>query len=237
MYWPKLYVLLLTYAPDMESPRVNYARKTLTSALHAIGSYLGQVSVHIADDGSPSQHRNTLIEIAGGYPCVRGVTSTNAERRGYGHSYNLATQTIHIYEGSIVLVLEDDWEAEGDLRIEQHVRALLNEGVGCIRLGYLGATEELRGTVRWFADEPYLLFDPKSEERHVSAGHPRLETIEWQREVGPWDEHDPMGYPLNAGTVEWLWCGRPAARKRVAFPLCRGPFAHIGAVQAREDQR
>lgn len=235
MDWPKLYVMLLTYAPDMDSPRKDYARETLMSTLKAL-DYPGQISVHIADDGSPEMHRERLREIAGGYPFVKGITVTNAERGGYGHSYNLATQVIHLHEGTIILPLEDDWRAVGPLNIRQHVQALMTGEVGCIRLGYLGLTGALRGTVRPIAGMPYLVFDGDSSERHVAAGHPRLETIEWQRSVGPWPERDREGKPLDAGTVEFIWCGREAARRGVAWPMRDGPYAHIGTVQAREDQ-
>lgn len=230
---PTLYIMLLTYTDDPDGPRAQYAHKTLRSVLDHL-HYSGQISVHIADDGSPSSHIDRLRELAGVYSRVQGVTSTNAQRRGYGASYNLATQVIHT-SGALVLPLEDDWELVHDLDLDHYARALLTckPKIGCIRLGYLGYTQELRGSLEICAERQFLLFDSNSSERHVSAGHPRLETIEWEREVGPWAEG------LDPGATEFEWCGRASARHGVAWPMdtpSGGWFAHIGTVQARADQ-
>lgn len=231
----KLYILLLTYAESMDSPRAKYAEKTLRCVLDNL-NYSGPVSVHIADDGSPQEYRDRLVDIAGGYKRVQGVTVTNSERRGYGASYNLATQVVHTW-ADVVLPLEDDWELPKDLGkeldINAHVQTLMTTAIQCIRLGYLGFTQDLNGTLGIQNGQTYLLFDPDSPERHVSAGHPRLETVRYEREVGPWEEG------LDPGMTEHVWCGHPGARRGVAWimssPLS-GYFKHIGTVQARTDQ-
>lgn len=227
----KLYLLLLTYAESMKSPRKDYAEKTLRSTLDNL-KFSGPVSVHIADDGSPQEYRDWLVDIAGGYPQVQGVTVTNAERRGYGASYNLATQVVHTW-ADIVLPLEDDWMLPAPLSIDSHVETLTQDKIQCIRLGYLGFTKDLIGTVGSQNGQVYLLLDPDSPERHVSAGHPRLETVQFERNVGPWEEG------VDPGMTEHLWCGRPGARRGVAWimgsPL-DGYYKHIGSVQARTDQ-
>lgn len=231
---PRLTILLLTYAPDVSHPRSEYARMTLRSALDGI-CYDGDVWVHIADDGSDPEHVERLQELAGGYAHVRGVGTSNAQRSGYGASYNLATQQVHLANG-LVLPLEDDWVLSGMLDLNRYARALLLpiKTIGCIRLGYLGYTQRLRGSFVSVEGEHYVLLDPDSEERHVAAGHPRLETVEWERAVGPWPEG------LDPGTTEFEWCGYPEARKGVAWPVVTPPggwFHHIGTVQARSDQQ
>lgn len=234
--WPKLYIVLLTSAKDPDGPRAKYAEAALRSVLTDM-SYAGQTSVHVADDGSPQVHRDRMCAIAGGFDHVHGVTVSNAEGRGYGESFNLATQVTHQH-ADLILPLEDDWIVEHPFSLDGYVQALaaatLESAVGCIRLGYLGFTQELRGRVISLAGKPLLLLDPESPEPHVFAGHPRLETVAWERWVGPWPV-DPLT-PIDAGTTEFIVSSRDNARRGVAWPLDGGKFSHIGTVQAREDQ-
>lgn len=192
--------------------------------------------MHIADDGSNAGHVDELRKIAGGYVHVKGVGSSNAERRGYGASYNIATQHVHATPDGIVLPLEDDWVLDRTLDLEPYAHALIQpeSPISCIRMGYIGYTQPLRSQIVDIASVRYLLFDSRSEERHVCAGHPRLETVAWERRVGPWPEG------VDPGTAEYLWCGYDAAREGVAWPLDApkgGWFQHIGTVQARNDQQ
>lgn len=235
---PNLVIVVFTY------DRPEYAERTIRWVLSNI-TYSGQVSLHIADDGSPEGQVEFLAEAAmdeaQGRPYqFAGVTTTNAERGGYGASYNLATQVTHL-RGEVFLCLEDDWELRAMLDLDALVGALMESTqIECIRLGYLSGTQQLRGEIAYAAGQTFLLLDPTSPERHVLAGHPRLETLRFQRSVGPWPEG------LNAGATEFEVCGRVEAREGVAWPLDignsatpsgRSVFAHIGAIQARSDQR
>lgn len=220
MTHPALALVLLTY------DRPETAFRTLRAALDRI-EYPGPIDVHIADDGSPVGYLDDLRQLAGGYEGVRQVGQTNAARRGYGASYNLATQVIHA-EHQLVLPLEDDWELTRPLPLEPLVATLWGHyGIDCIRLGYLGFTQELRGRVVETPAGKMLLLDPDSEEPHVFTGHPRLELVDFQRRVGAW----PEGLP--AGRTEWEVSARPEARRGVAWPMDvvmpRGDlFVHIG---------
>lgn len=226
----RLTIMLLTYAADAKSERAKYAMTTLRSVLDNL-RYDGEIAVHIADDGSPDAHRATLRKLAGGYKHVVAVGESNAKRRGYGASYNLATQAVHPGTG-FVLPLEDDWELVRELDVTPFVLGLDGGRFGCVRLGYLGTTQELRGRVLHSWGKTYLELDPTSPEPHVWAGHPRIETVEWQRDVGPWPEG------LEPGSTEFAVAHIPAARDGVVFPLYWDmSFAHIGTVQAREDQK
>ena len=222
----RLAILLLTYE------RLEYARRTLESLAEGL-RWSGDLHVHIADDGSAPEYRGELAELARRLWPDAGHTVTDAQRSGYGASYNLATQVVHGL-ADLVLPLEDDWELLRPLDLDRYARAL-RPPIECIRLGYLGLTQPLRGEIRYVEGVPLLVLDPDSPERHVSAGHPRLETVDHERAIGPWRQG------LDPGATEFDWCGRPAARRGVAWPLdIRAPgdlFAHIGAVQAREDQR
>lgn len=225
----KIAVVLLTYE------RTQYAER----ALYSLGALIGaQLHIHIADDGSRHEHRQRLFEIACDHVGELNVTVTNSARGGYGKNYNLAMQTVHNLGGiDAVLPLEDDWELTRVLDVEPLLRALNSSiGVECIRLGYLAFTQALWGRVmsaepEWYK---YLLLDPDSAEPHVFAGHPRLETIEFEKRVGPWPEG------LLPGQTEFEVAHRPAARRGVAWPMdlaypTRDPlFAHIGTIKSTD---
>lgn len=229
-----IYVILLTYASSVESPRSEYARITLESVLKNLKTK-EELKFHIADDGSDPEHIESLKKLCDKYK--KPYSFTNAERRGYGASYNLATQQCH-WDGDYLLMLEDDWKLTRELNLDDMVNGL-DSGLNCIRMGYLGWTSPLYGTFMKYGDATYLEIDPKSEETHVWSGHPRLETKEFQRNMGPWPEG------VDPGTTEFLVSQRDESRQKVAWPLdfninasqqWANCFAHIGAVQARMDQ-
>lgn len=223
MNWPTLGVMLLTY------DRLDYAQRTV-AAMIANCCYSGEVVWHVADDGSPEGYREQLLEML-----PEGSTVSNSEQRGYGASFNLASQVLHA-KAQVILPLEDDWELLRPFRFDGFVQALLEGPVNCIRMGYIGYTQELRGQFDWIADQHFLTLDPESEEPHVWAGHPRLETVGRQRSIGEWPEG------MNAGSTEFVVAQRKESRQGVAWPvgaiLAHGDlFAHIGTIQARQDQK
>lgn len=223
--YPPLTIQLMT------CDRWDYARRTLQSTFRNL-RYSGEVALHIADDsrgeGAADQVID-LLQLAGNRP----NHSTRTGGHSYGRSYNLATQAVH-ERGGLVLVLEDDWELCMPLDVDRLADAFDRVwAVGCIRLGYVGYTQELRGRfvpVGGNSTDHLLMLDPASPERHVFAGHPRLETVEWQRKAGPW----PEGLP--AGQTEFEVAG--AVRDGIAWPMWIPPsraYAHIGTRRARED--
>lgn len=221
---PPLTVILLTYTPAHDHPRHDYAVRTLLSVILNL-RYSGELRLHIADDGSPEKARKGLEKIAlNAKGFFRRVTITNTERRGYGANYNAATQAIHGEPDDLVLPLEDDWVLGHDLNIDPYADDLAIMEANVIRFGYLGYTQPVLGeVVSGISGQLYLAINPDSPERHVNAGHPRLETVRYQRLVGPWDE------TLAPGATEFEWCARPEARQRVLWPLNgQGPFGHIG---------
>lgn len=217
----RLGVMLLTYN------RLAYAERTLRSTLDNLVMHGIELQVHVASDGDTSEYIDRLREVAGGYKHVVAVTHSNSERAGYGANYNLALQTVHL-SCDYVLPLEDDWELQRPFSVPRLISDMAELKLGCVRLGYVGFTQPLRTQFRFAGGSYWLEFDPDSEEPHVFAGHPRVETREWQREVGPWPEH------LKPGETEFAVTYIPAARKRVGWPLDlvhpRGDlFHHIGA--------
>ncbi len=223
--WPNLCILLLTYN------RLEFATKTVRSVLENL-HYSGQLRVHIADDGSDEEYRESLRTLVGGYSNVVGVGVSNSERRGYGANYNLAMQAVHSHS-RIVLPLEDDWQLTAPFDLDPLVKALGEEYFGCIRLGYLGLTQSLSGEFILANGIIWLLLNPDSPEPHVFAGHPRLETVDWEKAVGPWPED------LDPNTTEFAVCHQPEAREGVVWPVSMlttngGLFAHIGSYEAGE---
>jgi LmbE family N-acetylglucosaminyl deacetylase len=229
----KVAIVLLTWSPSIENPRSEYARRTLESVLENVDPGGMDLHLHIADDGSDPLHVSALVEIArfhGFEPTI-----TNAERGGYGRSYNLATARLHS-EYDLIMPIEDDWLLTRRIELEPLANAIekSNGEIRCIRLGYIGFTQELRGRFCSAADQLFLVLDPNSPEPHVFAGHPRLETVEFERTLGVWPEG------LGAGATEWELVHRWDSRVGVAWPVdlgipasqARGAmFAHIGTVQ------
>jgi GT2 family glycosyltransferase len=221
-----LTIVLFTYSPTVDGPRAGYALRTLRSVLDNLKT-TATLKVHIADDGSAPGHVENLRALAGSYGQVLTVGSTNADRQGYGASYNLATQATH--SGSdYILPLEDDWELPHPLYVDRYLDALDRGIFGCIRLGYLGVTQTLEAHVVKIDSYAYWLLHPDSAEPHLFAGHPRLETVGWQRQMGAWEEG------LEPGPTEWSVAMR--VRDGIVWPADGGHFAHIGTIQARTDQ-
>jgi Glycosyl transferase family 2 len=219
----KLALVLLTYN------RLDYARNTLTTFYkHATP----KIALHIADDGSPDGYVDALVKLARKLGAPQ-VSFSISPRGGYGHSFNLATQVTHQI-ADYVFMLEDDWELLKPLDLTTYAADLdAVPQIDCIRLGYLSWTQPIGGALVHAPSRKYLLLDPNSPEPHVFAGHPRLERVSYQREVGPW----PTG--LDPNQTEFTTAHFPRARQGVAWPLGLdaregyGLFAHIGSERAR----
>lgn len=220
-----LTIVLFTYN------RPEYARRTIHTTLANI-DHDGQVNVHIADDGSPQEQIDEIIaqvhyDMTAHY--LNGtITHSNAQRGGYGKSYNLAMQQTH--SADYLLCLEDDWELTRTLYTEPIIKAMEADPMhfGCVRLGYLGHTQDLWGEVIYESGMNWLYLDPTSAEPHVFAGHPRLETVAWQKHLGVWPEY------LEPGNTEFYVATQmPQSREGVVWPMdmvkSHGDlFVHIG---------
>jgi len=215
-------VILLTYQ------RMEYARRTLESlARHLTAPE--PVWVHVADDGSPQEYRDELVSLARDL-YADNVSVSNSDRRGYGGNYNAATNIVHGI-ADVVLPLEDDWELIRPLDLTPIAKVLRDGHFNCVRMNYIGYTDELRGSFRYYEELQWLELDPASPEKHVFSGGPRLETVAFERAIGLWPEG------LQQGHTELAVAGRVEARQGVAWPvdLIRpkgDAFVHVGTVQA-----
>lgn len=236
----KVAVNFLTYTPSMDHPRVKYAKECWKKLLLNL-DYEGELLWHIADDGSPWEHVEDLKNLAWTYRQVIPTVS-NSQHRGYGANMNMATQVIHPL-ADIVLPIEEDWELVRQFDISGLVKVLEQASqdygdpdyIGCIRLGYLGWSNRVEGWLTQIANQTFFRMDAACLETHVFAGHPRLETVEFEKRLGAWPEGIRPGY------TEMEVCNRPMSRHGVAWPLDAGInasqdyanlFAHVGEVQA-----
>lgn len=220
-------IILLTC--DRPKERCDYARTVLRSLKNLVTDE--EIWLHIADDGSDPAYRDEMIAAAREMYGARS-SITDAQGSGYGANYNVATQVVHDIDGvDLILPLEDDWELTRPLDLAP-IAAVLRDGVfGCVRMGYIGFTQELRATFVSHGGHHWLALDPESAEPHVFAGGPRLETVAWERTVGPWDEH------LSAGETEFNIAHRPEARVAIGWPVDLikpqgDAFVHVGALKA-----
>lgn len=213
---------LLTYN------RFEYARETIESFYDNV---VGRPHLHIADDGSPKGYITKLIDVARkvGAP---SISFTNSERGGYGRNVNLASQVTHEL-ATHVFMLEDDWRLLRKLDLAEYVADMeALSDLDCVRFGYLSWTQPLGGMLSCGPFHKYLMLNPNSPEPHVWSGHPRLERVEFQRQVGEWPEG------LAPGETEFRVAHLRRARYGVGWPLGvdaregYGLFAHIGTVRS-----
>src|SRR3989304_4312281 len=130
---------------------------------------------HLADDGSSQEYRDELIELARDL-FGSNVSATNSERSGYGGNYNAATQVVHGIS-DLILPLEDDWELQRDLYLGSVANVLRGGLFSCVRMGYIGYTDDLRGIFRYAEGMQWLEVGPASPEKNGLAGGPPFETV------------------------------------------------------------
>ncbi len=228
--------------------RLEYAIRTAESTARNL-RHDGPVHWHIASDGDNDAYIGQIRDAIGpGVP----ITVTNAGGRGYGASYNLASQVVHPL-ADYVLPLEDDWELLRPLDTAPILKMLACGGhqgqrewqwavpppadfyAQSVRLGYLGYQWPITTHLFKTDESLWMALDSGSQDQNVAAGHPRIETVAYQRAVGPWDEG------LNPGATELGWVQRPSARRGVVWPLTivslansvtGDMFAHVGSVRS-----
>lgn len=222
-----LCICLLTYL------RTDYARMTINGILNNLIIPNGlDVRFHIADDGSQDGHVKYLVEFIRERLPGAEISVTNADRGGYGRNVNLASQVTNEYE--FILMLEDDWELVRPLFLDDILSDMQSEPrIQSVRLGYLSHTQALRGEVITVGKHhrKYLLLDGDSPEPHVFAGHPRIETVAYQRAVGEWPEN------MEPGDTEFAVAHIAAARYGIVWPMdlvkpSGDLFCHIGTVRS-----
>lgn len=220
-------IVVSMFTCDRPEERKGYAFQTLEGLRKLRASE--ELWLHVADDGSSQVYRDTLVDL-GHKIFDERVSVSNSDGRGYGASWNASTQITHGLT-DLVTSVEDDWQLQREFDLDP-IADVVRAGVfGCVRMGYIGYTQELRGKFVSHGGLQWLALDPDSPEPHVFAGGPRLCSVEWERFVGPWPEG------MAAGETEFAVAHFPNARRGVAWPVDliypRGDlFAHVGTLKA-----
>lgn len=220
-------IAVTIFTCNRPAERADYAFATLDALSKLRASE--PLHLHVADDGSSQSYRDTLCAMAAKTFGDR-VTVSNSDGRGYGASFNAATMVTHGLT-DLVASVEDDWELQREFDLDP-IADVVRAGVfGCVRMAYIGYTQDLRGKFVSHGGLQWLLLDHDSPEPHVFAGGPRLCSVSWERFVGPWPEG------MAAGETEFAVAHKPNARRGVAWPVDliypRGDvFAHVGTLKA-----
>lgn len=226
-------VILITYGHTPE--RTQYAVRTIGGVYKHLR--YPDWSWYVSDDGSQSEHLDAVTyAIKSRTPEMRPIVGGHSDHISYGAGANRGLQEAFKH-GSLVLMLEDDWELFRDLDIWKYAALLMERpDVGMVRMGYINTG--LSGTVIGHNGSLYWALDD-SQSRSYSvfgfAGHPALIHQRFFDHVGLYPER------LQPGDTELAMCWKVASRygPKVVWPCElgeRGPWGAIGTVQSYEWQ-
>lgn len=206
--------------------RTDVALRTIAAA-RANLRYGGNLLWYVADDGSPREHVETVLEAVGG-----DLWGWHSERLYYGGNCNRAWAAANEHS-ALTFWLEDDWELQQPLDLYPYAALLMeSHEVGMVRLGNLNLDMRARtwahgGHVYWKLDR-----EPHIEGTPVFAGHPSLRHRRYLDAYGY--------YPVipNPGETELAYAyqfrqGSPDA-PGIVWPADIGSgnlFGHIGSVK------
>lgn len=209
---PTIHILLTTYV------RTDCAVRTV----QAINKNFLWPNIQwwVSDDGSPSGHVEQLTEVIEG-----SYTLYNSERKGVGHGMNTCLRAI-FSQGTLVLVLEDDWELIRPFDPTPYVRLLEDyPDYGMVRFGYLSGnllatTESKENRILWKLE--------RNNETYRFAGHPSLRHKRFHESYGYYPED------RSPGLTELAMCSNVNVLPgpHIVYPAeCGqwGIFGHIGA--------
>lgn len=205
--------------------RTDVALRTIAAAKANL-RYGGELLWYVADDGSPPEHYQAVLEAVG------DVWGAHSERRGYGANCNAAWAVAN-QKSPLTLWLEDDWELRQPLDLYTYAALLMETAeIGMVRLGLLnldirGRTWAHGGLVYWKLDrEPHLEGTP------VFTGHPSLRHRRYADAYGPY----PEGLKPGDTELAYAWqfrIGTPDA-PGIVWPAdypANGYWGHIGAIK------
>ena len=206
--------------------RTDVALRTIVAARRNL-HYGGPLYWYVADDGSPVEHVNAVLEAVGG-----DLLAYHSARRGYGGNANDAWSAVD-QVSALTLWLEDDWELRQPLDLYRYACLLMEtHEVGMVRLGVLNLDMRGRswahgGAVYWKLDrEPHLEGTP------VFTGHPSLRHRRYRQVYGDYPEG------LLPGETELAYAYQfrqgPPDAPAIVWPAdypAMGFFGHIGSVK------
>lgn len=217
---PAVYIILTTYK------RTQFALQTIDSIhRNLLWSNLGWI---ICDDHSEGNHVSQLVEAIGQ---TNHLWIYDSQRRGVGNGMNTALNYVWSIGGSLILMLEDDWELKYPMDLTPYVNTLLNhEQHGMIRFGYLSP-----GVQATLINEENRLYWKTEDNgfQYRFTGHPSLRHKRFHDVYGYYDEGLAPGY------TELSMCGKVNARSgpNILIPAdggWYGYFHHIGAESLKD---
>lgn len=216
-------IILQTYR------RTDVALRTIAAARQYL-HYSGPLHWYVADDGSPREHVDAVLEAL---PIQ--ILGHHSQRRGYGGNANAAWDVAD-KTGALTFWLEDDWELRAPLDLYAYACLLMEtHEVGMVRLGVLNLDMRGRswahgGRVYWKLDrEPHLEGTP------VFTGHPSLRHRRYRQAYGDYPEGLAPGETELAYAYQFR-VGSPDA-PAIVWPAdypAQGFFGHIGTVKTED---
>lgn len=190
---PKISILFLTYKRTVE------ALTTINATCKNIVYPKELISFYVADDGSPKEHMDAIIETIKnngvsllGFHNERIRDFGNESTYHSGIGWNKGLMACHV-NSAIVMIEEDDWELRQPLDIRPYVRLLEErEDIGIVRLGHLavGSTVEIVG----YDGIHYLEY--MRGRQYCYSGNPYLRHRRFSEDYGMFAEN------LNPGEME-----------------------------------
>jgi len=177
---PVTIVVTTWFPPDTAQERTHAVCRTLESwekYLH----YRGQLTVHLADDGSKPEHSPDWSRLISRFP----ISSISwQDRQGVGASLNAGFREA-FRESPIVLYAVDDWALTEDFDLDPWVNTLIQESwIGSIRLG--PPHPNIRGRVQMLPDGWGLVLDRYG---YAFSFRPALYHERFYQAYGPFPEH------------------------------------------------
>lgn len=227
---PPITIVLQTYK------RTDCAVRTVRAA-NARLRYAGALGWYVADDGSPPEHLDAVLDVlhdtllpegSGGPSAFHG---RHSERRGYGANANAAWDAADAWS-PLTLWLEDDWELTEALDLTPYAQALADDEIGMVRLGYLNrgiaaSSVAAAGRLYW-----RLYHEPVEPVELVFTGHPSLRHTRYRdaygrypEGLGPGDTELGYAYQYRIGRTGAPWIVWPTD-----YPAM-GRWAHIGSIK------
>lgn len=187
----------------------------------------GDLHWHIADDGSPNGHVDSILNEL---TCFQNVTASNSHRKGVGYSTNLGLSYC-LERSEYVLILEDDWRLVEPFIVEDYLQLFREyDDIGMIRLAYI--SPGLEGDLIHTTNQK-LWWKLRKGPQYTFVGHAALRTKKFINAYGKY----PVGLP--PGQTELYMCGTFNNTKgpTVALPAWHsiyGIFHHIGGESLKD---
>lgn len=210
-------VLMTTYEPG-GGYRAEYARLTLEALIQHL-NFTGPLSLHVADDGSPSKAFITPLINRAEKSWHNSASWSDACRGGIGASLNLAFQDIN--PGWLWFYITDDWVLTERLNLDIPVMLIEELGYDMVRLGpthpNLCCETKFQEGIGWWLEVD------TSQGGYAFATRPFVATKDFYDRIGPFDEG------LDSYETERRYAERVCKQgARVACLHLDGPWTHIG---------